>query len=132
VLRPAFLLRIQREDHGYTEKNEFAEGSKILLDLKIILLNHQNNFVGTLNIMNNAAKNFDVLATSLSVLIILIVQQNYFSDLYPTKILDLSAKPFFPSTYYSKALLSCYSNSRINQDRRYPDTAYKSVLSRTP
>jgi len=26
----------------------------------------------------------------------LIVQQNYFSDLYPAKILDLSAKPFFP------------------------------------
>jgi len=108
-----FLLRIQR---GYTGKNKFAEGSKILLDLKTILLNHQNNFVRTLNIMNNAAKNFDILATSLSVLIILIVQQNYFSDLYPTKILDLSAKPFFPCTYYSKALLSCYSNSRINQD----------------
>jgi len=25
----------------------------------------------------------------------LIVQQNYFSDLYPAKILDLLAKPFF-------------------------------------
>jgi len=24
------------------------------------------------------------------------VQQNYFSDLYPAKILDFSAKPFFP------------------------------------
>jgi len=24
------------------------------------------------------------------------VQQNYFSDLYPAKILNLSAKPFFP------------------------------------
>jgi len=24
------------------------------------------------------------------------VQQNYFSNLYPAKILDLSAKPFFP------------------------------------
>jgi len=43
--------------------------------------------------MSNTAKNFDILATSLSVLIILIVRQNYFSDLYPTKILDLSAKP---------------------------------------
>jgi len=40
--------------------------------------------------MSNAVKNFDILATSLSVLhIILIVQQNYFSDLYPAKILDL-------------------------------------------
>jgi len=27
---------------------------------------------------------------------ILIVPQNYFSDLYPTKTLDLSAKSFFP------------------------------------
>jgi len=41
--------------HG---KNDFAEGSKILLDLKIILLDHQNNFVGTLKVMNNAAKKF--------------------------------------------------------------------------
>jgi len=41
--------------HG---KNDFAEGFKILLntDLKIILLDHQNNFVGTLKIMSNAAK----------------------------------------------------------------------------
>jgi len=29
--------------------------------------------------MSNAAKNFDILATGLSVLIILIVQQTYFS-----------------------------------------------------
>jgi len=39
-------------------------------------LNHQNNFVGTLKIMSNVAKNFDILATNLSVLhftIILIV-----------------------------------------------------------
>jgi len=52
---------------------DFAERSKILLDtnLKIILLNHQNNFAGTLKIMsnatkiiNNAAKNVDILATS--------------------------------------------------------------------
>jgi len=57
------------------EKNDFAEGSKILLAtvLKIILLDHQNNF-GTLNIMNNAAKNFDILATSLS------VPHNYFDN----------------------------------------------------
>jgi len=33
--------------------------------------------------MSNASKNFHILAISLSVLIILIVQQNYFSDLYP-------------------------------------------------
>jgi len=44
--------------HG---KNDFAEGFKISLDtgLKIILLDYQNNFVGTLKIMGKAAKNFD-------------------------------------------------------------------------
>jgi len=52
-------------------------------------LDHQNNFAGILKIISNAATKNDVLA------IILIVQQNYFSDLYPVKILDLSAKPFF-------------------------------------
>jgi len=52
------------------KKNDFTEGSKILLntDLKIILLGHQNNFVETLKVMTNAAKNFDILATGLSVL----------------------------------------------------------------
>jgi len=81
--------------HG---KNDFTEGSKILLDtdLKIILSK-------TLKIMSNSANNFDILATNLKILqlvtkrflIILIVQQNYFSDLYPAKIWDLSAKSFF-------------------------------------
>jgi len=37
----------------------------------------------------------DILATSLSVLHNYFDQQNYFSDLYPAKILDFSAKPFF-------------------------------------
>jgi len=57
--------------HG---KNDF-KGSKILLDTdkKIILLDYRNNFVGTLKIMSNAAKNFDIL-TSLSVL------HNYFDS----------------------------------------------------
>jgi len=32
-------------------------------DLKIILLDYQNNFVETLKIMSNAAKNFEILAT---------------------------------------------------------------------
>jgi len=35
-------------------KNDFAE-------LEIILLDHQNNFVGTLKITSNAAKSFDIL-----------------------------------------------------------------------
>jgi len=43
------------------EKNDFAERSKTLLatNVKIILSNYQNNFIGTSKIMNNAAKNFD-------------------------------------------------------------------------
>jgi len=58
------------------EKNDFADESKILLDIdqKIILLGHQNNFVGTLKIVSNAAKNFDISATGLSVL------HNYFDN----------------------------------------------------
>jgi len=51
----------------YTKKNDFVEGFKILLntDLKIILLDHQNNFVEILKI-SNIIKNFDILAISLS------------------------------------------------------------------
>jgi len=52
------------------DKNDFANRFKILLDtdFKIILLEHQNNFVKTLKTIN-AAKNFDILATSSSVLL---------------------------------------------------------------
>jgi len=65
-----FIFRLHK-------KNDFAEGSKILpvTDLKTILLDHQNNFVGILKIMNNVAKNFDILATSLSVYIIILIVQ---------------------------------------------------------
>jgi len=45
----------------------------------MILLNDQNNFVEILKVMSNAAKNFDILATSLSVL------HNYFDS--STKLL---------------------------------------------
>jgi len=49
------------------EKNDFAEGFKILLNIDLkILLDHQNNFVGTLKVMSDAAKYFDILATSLN------------------------------------------------------------------
>jgi len=44
-------------------------------DLKIILLDHQNNFVGTLKIMSDVTKSFDILATSSSIL------HNYFYSL---------------------------------------------------
>jgi len=39
--------------------------NKILLDtdLKIILLDHQNNFVRTLKIISNAPNNFNILTT---------------------------------------------------------------------
>jgi len=93
--------------------NDLAEKSKILLDtgLKIILLDHQNNFVATLKIMSDAAKSFDIPTTSLSVfyIIILIVQQNYFSDLHP--ILDLSAKSFFPCIFL---IFAIYHNFQYN------------------
>jgi len=52
--------------------------------------------------MSTAAKNFNILATSLSVLYNYFdtVQQNYFSYLHPAKILDLLAKPFFPCALF--------------------------------
>jgi len=59
--------------------------------------------------MSNAAKNFDSLATSLSILIILIVQ-NFFSDLYSAKILALSAKPFFSCNYIEYLKNKYYSS----------------------
>jgi len=37
-------------------------------DLKIILLDYQNNFVEILKIMSNVVKSFNILATDLSVL----------------------------------------------------------------
>jgi len=49
------------------EKNDFVKISKnlaryIQVNLKIILLNHQNNYVGNANMMSNVANNFDILA----------------------------------------------------------------------
>jgi len=54
--------------------------------------------------MNNTAKTFEILATDLSVLQLFceLVQQNYFSGLYPANVnknLDFSAKPLFPYMY---------------------------------
>jgi len=67
-------------------RNSFAEASENL-DLKIFLL-HQNN-CRSLSIDDSAAKNFNILATSLSVL------HNYFDD--PILFSDL---------YFSKTILS--------------------------
>jgi len=45
----------------YTEKLVLLKYLKIWLymDLKIILLDHQNNYVGHSSMMSNIAKNFD-------------------------------------------------------------------------
>ena len=44
----------------------------------MILLDHQNNYVGNSSMINNAVKSFDILATNLNVL------HNHFDD--PTKL----------------------------------------------
>jgi len=82
--------------HG---KNDFAEESKILLDtdLKII--------VRILKTMSNAAKNFDILATGLSVLRNYFDNSTNFSDLHLAQILDLSAKLFFPYNQFLERLM---------------------------
>jgi len=66
-------------------------------DLKIILLKHQNNYVGNSSTMSKyVAKSFDILATSLSVL------RNYFDnsiilflDFALKKILNISKVKLF-------------------------------------
>lgn len=58
-----------------TERTVLLEDLKILLDtnLKIVLLDHQNNFVENLKLMSiTAVKRFDFLGTSLN------FQQNHF------------------------------------------------------
>jgi len=56
------------------------------------LLDYQNNYVGNLNMMNNAAKSFDILATSSSILHNFDSLTKLFSDLYLAKFSDTSAK----------------------------------------
>jgi len=61
-----------RKNVSTNKKNNFAKISKNLdTDLKIILLAHQNNYIGNSSIMSNAAKSS---ATSLFYIIILIIQ----------------------------------------------------------
>jgi len=98
---PKFKDIFRRSPNGYTERTILLD-----TDLKIILLDRQNSFVGTLKIISDAEKNFNTPATALSVL------HNYFdsstkllfwSD--PAKILDLSldlsVNWFFPRKYKS-------------------------------
>jgi len=49
----------------YTERTTLLRDLKFCLDtdLKIILLDHQSNFVEILKIMKNAAKNFNILTS---------------------------------------------------------------------
>jgi len=56
--------------------------------VKMILLNHQNNYVERLSIGDNATKNFNVLAVSLSVL------YNYFDSQKKKKIIFISVSQF--------------------------------------
>jgi len=66
IIKLVFLL------HG---KNDFVERFQILLDidLKIILLDHQNNFMVLKNKSNAVFKNFDILATNLNVTFYIII-----------------------------------------------------------
>jgi len=64
--RTPAIASLEPFEHELLRGKNFTESSNIWLDtdLKIILLDHQNNFVGTLKVMSNAAKNFDILTTS--------------------------------------------------------------------
>jgi len=80
-------------------KSNFIEKSKNLnTDLEIILLNHQNNFAGILNVMSNTAKCFDFLAINF------IVLSNYFDD--PVKL-------FFSSGLYLAWIFRFFSKISI-------------------
>jgi len=63
------------------------------------------------NNLKSNAKNFDIPVSNLNILLILIIQQNYFSYLYAAKILDLSAKPFL--SLYTQVVPIIFSSSWI-------------------
>jgi len=95
------LVRMDSKNIVSRRKNDFTVISKNLdTDLKIILLDHQNNYIGiSSNLMSNAARNFDILAISLDVL------HNYFDSLlklflglYLPKFLDTSLQIFHANT----------------------------------
>jgi len=72
----------------------------LLRDLKFCWIQIRKQFRWTIKIillelMSNTVKNVDILASCLSVLYNYFSSTKYFSDLYPAKILDLSAKSFF-------------------------------------
>jgi len=84
--------------------NDFAQVLKNLArytDLKIILLNHENNYVGNSSIMSKAVKNLDVLEITLSILYNYFDCPTKFSDLYLVKLIRYldKSKPFFLNAY---------------------------------
>jgi len=66
------------------------------MDRKIILLDHQNNFIGISSMISNAKKNVDILAISLNILHNFNDSTKLCLDLFLIKFLDSSAKSFFP------------------------------------
>jgi len=107
------FMYVLRKMSFYTERTILLRDLKFCWIQQIILSNSENNFVGKLKIKSNAAKkfwyfsNFDILIINSSFLRnYFIVQQNYLSDLYSAKILDLLAKSFFSlcngSTFVSR------------------------------
>jgi len=68
--------------HG---KNSFAEKSKNLAGYRsknIFVIDHQNNYIEALNVDDKAAKNFNIPATSLSVLHNYLMVQTKFFQIY--------------------------------------------------
>jgi len=67
--------------------------------------------------MNNVAKNFDILVTNLKIILfrrnVFDSSIKLFSDLYPAKFLDTSAKSFIPyRTYLLMQLISTILRAR--------------------
>jgi len=60
------------EHFAYTERTILLDLKLLDTDLKIILLDYQNNFVRILIIISDAAKNFYILAISLSIIILIV------------------------------------------------------------
>jgi len=54
-------------DFAFSTRKKRLLSKNLDTDLKIILLGYENNYVGRLSIMSNAAKNFDILATNLNI-----------------------------------------------------------------
>jgi len=59
MLSPYFCLPTCKLGFYAHGKNDFEESKILDIDLKIILLDHQNNFARTLKLMSNTVTNFD-------------------------------------------------------------------------